>query len=124
MLPLLQKLKSFLKSHAWDESETVVAISGGPDSVALFRGLHELYPNVRLVLAQSEPWYRRGPESDADEAFVAALSQDREKRAALHRMDVAAQAASDAGNLEAVAQRLRYESAAAKSLPKPVAAGW
>ena len=73
MLPLLQKLKSFLKSHAWDESDTVSTSPGGPDSVALFRGLHELYPNVRLVLAQSEPWYRRGPESDADEAFVAAL---------------------------------------------------
>ena len=72
MLPLLQKLKSFLKSHAWDESDTVVAISGGPDSVALFRGLHELYPNVRLVLAHLNHGLR-GPESDADEAFVAAL---------------------------------------------------
>jgi tRNA(Ile)-lysidine synthase len=109
MFPLLRKLDSFLKSHAWDGAATVVAISGGPDSVALFRAVHELYPDVRLVLAHLNHRLR-GAESDADEAFVVRL-HEAHAAAGLrrHSIDVAAAAKAEADNLEAVARRLRYE---------------
>src|SRR5262249_46014861 len=94
----------------------VVAVSGGPDSVALVRALaaargrHDPPP---LILAHLNHQLR-GPESDADEGFVAGL------HAALvaagvpaldlcrGRRDVGAEARARGGNLEAVARRLRY----------------
>lgn len=111
MLPLLQKVKSFLHSQAWDGGDTVIALSGGPDSVALFHALHELHPQTRLVLAHLNHRLR-GTESDADEAFVIRLHEQHAHTGVIelrrHPIDVAAQTAEESGNLEAVARRLRY----------------
>jgi tRNA(Ile)-lysidine synthase len=111
MLPLLKKMDSFLKSQQWDGGAMVVAISGGPDSVALFRALHELHPQTRLVLAHLNHRLR-GAESDADEAFVVRLDERYPETGMIelrrHQIDIAARAADEAGNLEAVARRLRY----------------
>ena len=90
----------------------VVAVSGGPDSVALARALAELRgPGSQLVLAHLNHQLR-GAESDADEAFVvqmhAELAADRELSVVTHRLDVAAMARAERGNLEAVARRERY----------------
>ncbi len=91
----------------------VVAVSGGPDSVALFRLLLARPPCRRLVVAHLNHQLR-GAESDADEAFVAELCRSRASpggpevlyRSA--RMDVAAEARLVGENLEATARRLRY----------------
>ena len=56
----------------------LVAVSGGPDSVALLSLLTALAPAWRLTLTVVHFNYRlRGTESDADEAFVAALCRQR-----------------------------------------------
>jgi tRNA(Ile)-lysidine synthase len=81
----------------------VVAVSGGADSVALWRALTESGAGP-LVVAHLNHGLR-GQESDADEAFVRGLGA--EVRAA--RLDVAAAARAEGGNLEAVARRLRYD---------------
>jgi tRNA(Ile)-lysidine synthase len=111
MLPLLHKLDSFLQSQHWDGGDTVVAISGGPDSVALFLALHERRPRTRLVLAHLNHRLR-GAESDADEAFVVRLHEKHAHSGVIelrrHQIDVAARTADEAGNMEAVARRLRY----------------
>jgi tRNA(Ile)-lysidine synthase len=82
----------------------VVAVSGGADSVALLRVLHSL--GLTLTVAHVNHQLR-GPESDADEAFV------RELGASLCvpcRVKVANVAALSVGeNLEAAARRIRYE---------------
>ncbi len=93
----------------------VVAVSGGPDSVALVRGLLALpaAAGQRLVLAHLNHQLR-GRDSDADEAFVRefyeTLRSQGQVNLALHtaRADVAAQARAEGGNLESVARRLRY----------------
>jgi tRNA(Ile)-lysidine synthase len=90
----------------------VVAVSGGPDSVALLRAaLAAPFPVVAAHLNHG----LRGAESDGDEAFVAELC------AALaatgvpalsfvsRRLDAAAEARAAGANLEATARRLRYE---------------
>jgi tRNA(Ile)-lysidine synthase len=95
----------------------VAAVSGGPDSVALLRALvavrgdHAAGP---LVVAHLNHQLR-GPESDADEAFVCTLHAELAAGGApglelrCHRVDVAALAAAEGANVEAVARRVRYD---------------
>lgn len=87
----------------------VLAVSGGPDSVALARAAAAARGGGgRLVLAHLNHGLR-GAESDADEAFVADLAS---RLAGVElcraRLDVAAEAERAGANLEAAARRLRY----------------
>src|SRR4051794_6077146 len=94
----------------------VVAVSGGPDSVALLRAL--------LVLRRSAPFplvlahlnhQLRGSDSDADEAFVNELHGSlvsvghADLSFCCERIDVAAVAAAEHVNLEDTARRVRYD---------------
>ena len=94
----------------------VVAISGGADSVALLRALEAARDSrdpFHLVLAHLNHQLR-GQESDADEQFVADLSdrliQAGRPKLVLFRAkrDMAAQAKAERANLEALARRERY----------------
>jgi tRNA(Ile)-lysidine synthase len=88
----------------------VVAVSGGPDSVALLRAL-VLESTTPLVVAHLNHRLR-GVESNTDEAFVRKLHAELAGAGAnllLHcdRMDVRELARGD--NLEGAARRIRYE---------------
>lgn len=90
----------------------VVAVSGGPDSVALALAVAEARLPGPLVIAHVNHQLR-GSNSDADEDFVAGLAQSLvaqgapvQTRAA--RIEVATLAQSEKANLEAVARRERY----------------
>ncbi len=92
----------------------VVAVSGGPDSVALLRLLLALArPNQRLTVAHLNHQLR-GAESDADEEFVAEMCRALAGSSASslpfrsQRIDVADVARRTGENLEAVARQLRY----------------
>jgi tRNA(Ile)-lysidine synthase len=115
--PLVDQVEQFLRRQGIVHGGGVVAVSGGPDSVALLRALVALRPALLegpLVVAHLNHQLRGG-DSDADERFV------RELHAALRaagvadlglrcdRADVAAQARKERGNLEGVARRLRYD---------------
>jgi tRNA(Ile)-lysidine synthase len=78
----------------------LVALSGGPDSVALLRALQSCCLG-RVVPAHLNHLLR-GEASDADEAFCASLG------ARCGRIDVAAISREEGGNIEAVARRERY----------------
>jgi tRNA(Ile)-lysidine synthase len=112
MSALLHKLARSLQSLHWDGGSTTLAVSGGPDSVALLCAFHELHPEARLVIAHLNHQLR-GDESDADEAFVAQLREqlgNPENVEYRHeRMDVAAAAEGESANLEATARRIRYD---------------
>ncbi len=117
------KLAQFLGRHGIEPGGMVVAVSGGPDSVALLRALVQVrsalpvggrhFPLGPLVIAHLNHQLR-GTESDADEAFVrdlhARLAAQGDAGLLLRcgRADVAAQARMERANLESVARRLRY----------------
>jgi tRNA(Ile)-lysidine synthase len=93
----------------------VVALSGGPDSVALARAvlLVRPDPSTPVVLAHANHQLR-GEESEGDEAFViefhAALVATGSANLSLARtrLDVQGAARQENANLEAVARALRY----------------
>lgn len=89
------------------EGPGVVAVSGGPDSVALAHALLVEVGPARLCVAHVNHALR-GPASDADEAFVATLACGWRVRFWSTRVDVAAAARASRANLEATARRLRY----------------
>jgi tRNA(Ile)-lysidine synthase len=86
----------------------VVALSGGPDSVALARALLAVRPapTIPLVLAHLNHQLR-GADSDADEAFVRAFSADN-FHLVCHQLDIRGIAHKEQANLEAIARRERY----------------
>jgi tRNA(Ile)-lysidine synthase len=95
----------------------VVAVSGGPDSVALLRALVTLRgdrPVGPLVIAHLNHQLR-GPESDADETFVRDLHARLVAGGApglelrCQRADVRAKAERQGANLESAARAVRYE---------------
>jgi tRNA(Ile)-lysidine synthase len=72
---LLESLLDAWPLDRWVEHRSLVAVSGGPDSVALLRALAELHPQPAgniFVGHFNHRW--RGVESDQDEAFTAQLA--------------------------------------------------
>jgi tRNA(Ile)-lysidine synthase len=107
--PLIDMVERGLRRCGAPPDNLVVAVSGGPDSVALLHALRELAGGRRLVVAHLNHRLR-GAESDADEAFVRSL-QARLAGTELRseQADVAGQARSEGENLESVARRMRYD---------------
>jgi phosphoribosylaminoimidazolecarboxamide formyltransferase/IMP cyclohydrolase len=113
--PLLSKVKQLLNRLGLQPGGMVVAVSGGPDSMALLHALLALRQGTEPLILAHLNHQLRGAESEADEHFVgecyahlrARGTQGLELRCA--RVDVAAQARQEGGNLESVARRLRYD---------------
>jgi tRNA(Ile)-lysidine synthase len=87
-----------------------VAVSGGIDSVALLRLLLELRGELGIVLSVVHFNHRlRGPESDADEQFVAILARQYDLELHSDRENVAEHAQASRISVETAAHELRYE---------------
>jgi tRNA(Ile)-lysidine synthase len=109
--------------HLPPEAPLVVAVSGGADSTALLDALtrrHAGRHKDRLTVAHLNHSLR-GAESDEDEAFVAALAARYGLPCLVERQQMAALAAREGRNLEAVARERRYAFLARAALS--VAAG-
>lgn len=106
------KVEHFLRGVDLGRRPLVVAVSGGPDSVALLHALTR-QPIAHLVIAHLNHQLR-GPDSDDDERFVHQLHQVLQARGTVQlvlrceRADVGAQARREGANLESVARRMRY----------------
>lgn len=89
------------------DDRILVAVSGGPDSVALLAVLHELRARLGIHLVVGHVNHKlRGAESDRDEAVAAAAAQQLEIPFVV---DVCAGLGSGP-SLEARARRYRYEA--------------
>ncbi|MBH0178494.1 MAG: tRNA lysidine(34) synthetase TilS [Nitrospira sp.] len=87
----------------------LVAVSGGPDSVALVSLLHRLRTPWRLTLSAAHGNYGlRGSESDGDQAFVEALCQRLD--IPLHAMQLDVQNRARGTSLQAAARDVRYRA--------------
>jgi tRNA(Ile)-lysidine synthase len=108
--PLVTEVQAFLHREAIRNGSLVVAVSGGPDSLALLCALHELASSasIRLIAAHLNHQLR-GEESDADQQFVEDFCRHRQWEVCVARLDVR-KAAEEAGqNLESIARQLRYQ---------------
>ena len=86
-----------------------VAVSGGPDSVALLRLLESLQNTLGITLLVVHfNHLLRGAQSDADARFVEDLARARGLRCLSTREDVAAAAVRHKWNLEDAGRRMRY----------------
>ncbi len=94
-------VREFLTAHRV-EGAGVVAVSGGPDSVALLRALAEVGAGPLTVAHVNHQL--RGAESDADEAFVQELAVGLGLPFVSTRIAIPAEE-----NLEGAARRLRYD---------------
>ena len=87
----------------------LVAVSGGPDSVALLALLHRLAASWRLTLTVAHFNYGlRGTESDGDEVFVVSLC--RKLGVPLHVRKLSVGRRGRGNSFQAEARRLRYEA--------------
>jgi tRNA(Ile)-lysidine synthase len=110
-LSLPEYVAAFFERQGLERAAGVVALSGGPDSVALAWMLTSLLRQGRipgLTLAHVNHQLR-GPDSDADEAFVLKLARDWQLPCRTTRIDVRAEALARGDNLENTARCLRYD---------------
>jgi tRNA(Ile)-lysidine synthase len=103
----------FIREHAlMNAGDRVgVAVSGGPDSVALLRMLLELRADLGIVVAAVVHFNHqlRGKESEADERFVRALAEKHGLEFLRAEGDTAAAAETSGEGVEAAARKQRYE---------------
>ncbi len=112
----LEQLAAGWRPHAHVRGPVVVAVSGGGDSVALLRGLHQLLTEIgtpaspQLVVAHARHDLRRGHAGDpaaVDAAFVQQLAIDLGLPCVESLLRVR-EAMQGGEGLEAAARRLRY----------------
>jgi tRNA(Ile)-lysidine synthase len=106
-LLLVEHMRRLLASCDPPATDVVVAVSGGPDSVALLRAIVEAVPGQVIAAHVNHGW--RGNASDADQAFVRDLvdrlrANDSRVSFKVHR----AEPSGPWGNREAHARRQRY----------------
>ncbi len=87
----------------------IVGVSGGPDSVALLRGLLNcrLAHSLSLVVAHLNHALRA--ESEADASWVADLAKQHELPAIVERLDISQAARETGQGIEETARQQRYE---------------
>jgi tRNA(Ile)-lysidine synthase len=92
-------------------SRVLAAVSGGPDSVALFRLLRLLSRDGRFTVAGMAHLNHglRGDESEADEVFCRELAAEHGIAIEVGRRDVAQLARDEHVSIEVAARRARYE---------------
>jgi tRNA(Ile)-lysidine synthase len=105
LLPTLTLDTSLLKPGL----RLAVGLSGGADSVALTRALHERSRELGLVLRVAHLHHGlRGAEADGDREFAQALAAELGLPFHEARVDVAAEAVKAGETVEEAARRLRY----------------
>ncbi len=88
----------------------LLGVSGGPDSVALLRGLFELKQELNLELAIAHLNHSaRGKESDRDARFVKDMGEALQIKTFIEKMDVAAKQAASKNSFQETARHLRLE---------------
>jgi tRNA(Ile)-lysidine synthase len=118
---LLDRVAKFMAAVGPERKPGVIAVSGGPDSVALLRLFVELRQNGDLIVAHLNHRLR-GPDSDADEDFVQNLAKEFALPFHSKRADVAELARSRGENLENAARQVRYDWFT--EIAASVGAGW
>jgi tRNA(Ile)-lysidine synthase len=108
----LARIRRFAALHdLWrPDTRVIAAVSGGSDSVAMLRLLHDLHLGGELHLdAVAHLNHRIRPDADEDEAFCAALAAQLEVPFASSAVDVPARARAMRQSLEVAGRSARRE---------------
>jgi tRNA(Ile)-lysidine synthase len=111
-MKLSQRVARTIRQHArlGADARVLVALSGGPDSVALVHLLRELQAEGELTVVGLAHFNHqlRGIDADGDEAFCRAMAATLALPIEVDRADVAAAARAAGRSIEDVARELRY----------------
>lgn len=107
---ILLRLRAFARTEAlWQPGQhLVLAVSGGPDSVAMLDLLHACAADEGLRLAVAHIHHHLRPEADEDAAFVEALAARYDVPFLLAHADVPARVAATGESVETAARAMRY----------------
>ena len=109
--PFERRLVEQWPIDSWRDAHVVLAVSSGPDSVAMLRAILAVKGACggrgQVFVAHLNHGLR-GPESDADQAWLESLCRRLKIPLEIGRADVAAIAAAQGDGLEAAAREARY----------------
>ncbi len=106
---LLTELRSQVRAHGLEGASILVAVSGGPDSLALLHALHSLQDDLRLTLHTAHLDHGlRSPESAEDAEYVERTSNRLGVPVTVDRADVRGYRGRHGLSLEDAARQIRY----------------
>ena len=108
--PLITKLASDWPPEQWRDVTVLIAVSGGADSCALVRALHQLRVKGegRLIVAHYNHGLR-GAESEGDQTFVEELGRELCLKVVVGRRGSETEGVSEGASSEESLRELRYE---------------
>jgi len=110
---LLEKVRQTISRYRMVEpggGRVVLAVSGGPDSVALCHLFHRLQSELRLELVVAHVHHGlRGDDADEDARFVSAMAKALDLPAVVQAVDVRAWQRAHGGSLQMAARSLRFQ---------------
>jgi tRNA(Ile)-lysidine synthase len=110
MSSLLTTLAGTLETLGLAGHRVVVGVSGGADSVALLRGVHQLTRTSRIELSAAHLNHGLRPGwAEEDAAWTRDLCSRLEVPFVMERIDVAERARAEQWNIEEAARIVRYE---------------
>lgn len=105
----LDQLRDGIHSCDLRGQRILVAVSGGPDSVALWRGLVALADATEMQVVVAHLNHQlRGDASEADVAWVTRLAEKLRSDVVVRRLDVMARVTARGESIEEAARSLRY----------------
>ena len=108
---LLEKIENAIRTHRMLQpgDQVLIAVSGGPDSVALCHLLHRLSPGCKVKLMVAHIHHGlRGDEADQDAGFVQDLCLQLGLPVMVKRVNVRSWREQHGGSLQMAARALRY----------------
>lgn len=108
---MLKKVSNYITKHNMvrENNHIILAISGGPDSMALLYIMDKLKQDLNITLTVAHVNHSLRPEADEEESFVKKCSLDLGIPFYSHKADVAKIALEEKKSIEDAGRQVRYQ---------------